>query len=288
MDRAFGDTQWYLGTLPPAQTRLVISLTLLLTAASVIQQPAASYQGPVRAPQAAAAPQLAPRHLAADTGYARLVREATTDPRFLPQAVATLPASETVPSPLEYFGSIAGAPGVMHHAKDIYAYFRALAKATPRVRVDSVATTEEGREIVLVVIADERTMRNLDHYKALMRRLADPRTLPPDSAIDVIGQAKPIYYLNGGLHSPEMGSPEMLTELAYRLAVGDDSTDAMIRNRVITIINPVSEPDGRDKQVDWYLHYTKGRPTFDDGFPRSSPYWGRYALHDNNRDGLHI
>lgn len=288
MDCAFGDTQWYLGTLPPAQTRLVISLTLLLTAASVIQQPAASYQGPVRAPQAAEAPRPAPRHVAADTGYARLVREATTDPRFLPQAVATLPASETVPSPLKYFGSIAGAPGVMHHAKDIYAYFRALAKATPRVRVDSVATTEEGREIVLVVIADEQTMRNLDHYRALMRRLADPRTLPPDSAIDVIGQVKPIYYLNGGLHSPEMGSPEMLTELAYRLAVGDDSTDAMIRNRVITIINPVSEPDGRDKQVDWYLHYTKGRPRFDDGFPRSSPYWGRYALHDNNRDGLQI
>jgi len=262
----------------------VLSFALLLTAAATFQQPA--YQPPRPVQSAPPAPVRA--HAALDTGYARLVREATTDPRFLPQAVATLPASETVPSPLTYFGSIAGAPGVMHHTKDLYAYFRALARATPRVRVDSIATTEEGREIILVVIADEQTMRNLDHYKALMRRIADPRTLPPDSATTVLGEAKPIYYLNGGLHSPEMGSPEMLTELAYRLAVGDDSTDAMIRNRVITIINPVSEPDGRDKQVDWYLHYTKGRPKFDDGFPRSSPFWGRYALHDNNRDGLQI
>jgi hypothetical protein len=262
----------------------VLSFALLLTAAAAFQQPA--YQPPRPVQSTPPAPVRA--HAALDTGYARLVREATTDPRFLPQAVATLPASETVPSPLKYFGSIAGAPGVMHHTKDLYAYFRALARATPRVRVDSIATTEEGREIILVVIADEQTMRNLDHYKALMRRIADPRTLPPDSAMTVLAEAKPIYYLNGGLHSPEMGSPEMLTELAYRLAVGDDSTDAMIRSQVITIINPVSEPDGRDKQVDWYLHYTKGRPKFDDGFPRSSPFWGRYALHDNNRDGLQI
>ncbi|HTL95580.1 MAG TPA: M14 family zinc carboxypeptidase [Gemmatimonadaceae bacterium] len=262
----------------------MLSFALLLTAAAAFQQPA--YQRPRPVQSAPPAPVRA--HAALDTGYARLVREATTDPRFLPQAVATLPASETVPSPLNHFGSIAGAPGVMHHTKDLYAYFRALARATPRVRVDSIATTEEGREIILVVIADEQTMRNLDHYKALMRRIADPRTLPPDSAMTVLAEAKPIYYLNGGLHSPEMGSPEMLTELAYRLAVGDDSTDAMIRSHVITIINPVSEPDGRDKQVDWYLHYTKGRPKFDDGFPRSSPFWGRYALHDNNRDGLQI
>lgn len=283
MDRAFGDTQNYsVSHLQPSR-HLVLPFALLLTAAA-FQQPAYQQSRPAQP----ASPASAHAHAALDTGYARLVREATTDPRFLPQVVATLPASETVPSPLKFFGSIAGAPGVMHHTKDLYAYFRALARATPRVRVDSIATTEEGRQIILVVIADEQTMRDLDHYKALMRRIADPRTLPPDSATTVLGEAKPIYYLNGGLHSPEMGSPEMLTELAYRLAVGDDSTDAMIRNRVITIINPVSEPDGRDKQVDWYLHYTKGRPKFDDGFPRSSPFWGRYVLHDNNRDGLQI
>lgn len=223
-----------------------------------------------------------------DTAYARLVRQATTDPRFLPAAVATVPVSGSVPSPLAFFGSIAGAPGVMHHTADLYRYFRALARATPRVRVDSIGTLEEGRQIVLVVIADDETMRHLDRYKAFMQRLADPRTLPADSADAVIAAAKPIYYLNGGMHSAEMGSPEMLTELAYRLAVSDDSAIARIRRSVITIINPVSEPDGRDKQVDWYLHYTKGRPKWDDGYPRSSPYWGRYAFHDNNRDGLQI
>jgi hypothetical protein len=223
-----------------------------------------------------------------DTSYARLVREYTTDPRFLPSSLESLPASATVPSPSKYFGTIIGAPGVTHHANEVYGYFRALAKATPRVKVETIGKSEEGRDIILAIIADETTMRDLDRYKRLIARLADPRSVPGDSLERVLNAAKPVYYLNGGLHSPEMGSPEMLMELAYRLAVSDDSAIARIRDNVITIINPVSEPDGRDKQVDWYYHYTKGRPEFDDGFPRSTPYWGRYVVHDNNRDGIQM
>jgi hypothetical protein len=223
-----------------------------------------------------------------DTAFARLVREYTTDSRFLPASVATLPLSATIPSPQRYFGTIAGAPGVMHHSDEVYGYFRALARATPRVRVETVGKTEEGRDIILVEIADSATLQHADGYRAALARLADPRTVPAATRDSVVAAAKPVYYLNGALHSAEMGSPEMLMELAYRLAAGDDPALAAIRDRVITLINPVSEPDGRDRQVDWYLHYTKPRATADDGFPRSSPFWGDYAFHDNNRDGLQI
>ena len=223
-----------------------------------------------------------------DTVYARLVREYTTDARFLPASLASLPVSPTVPSPRSHFGTITGAPGVMHRADEVYGYFRALAGATPRVKIEKLGTTEEGRDILIAIVADEATMRDLDRYKQLMARLADPRTLSGSAVDSVLDAAKPIYYLNGGLHSPEMGSPEMLMELAYRLAVSDEPAIRRIRENVITIINPVSEPDGRDKQVDWYYRYTKGRPDWNDGFPRSTPYWGRYVVHDNNRDGLQI
>jgi len=223
-----------------------------------------------------------------DTAYARLVRESTSDPRFLPASVASLPDHPTIPSPRDHFATIVGAPGVMHRSAELYAYYRALAAATPRVRVETIGRTEEGREIVLVVVADEASMGRLDEYRALTARLADPRTLPRTELEGVLAQAKPIYYLNGGLHSPEMGSPEMLTELAYRLAVSDEPAIRAIRERVITLINPVSEPDGRDRQVDWYHRYTRQRTEWDDGFPRSTPYWGKYVFHDNNRDGIQI
>lgn len=61
-----------------------------------------------------------------------------------------------------------------------------------------------------------------------------------------------------------------------------------ILSETIILINPVSEPDGRDKQVDWYYAYTKGRTDWNDGFRRTPPYWGQYVFHDNNRDGLQI
>ncbi|HXY30760.1 MAG TPA: M14 family zinc carboxypeptidase [Gemmatimonadaceae bacterium] len=225
---------------------------------------------------------------APDTVFARLVREYTTDPHFLTPSTSWLPTSASIPSPQRHFGTIIGAPGVMHRTNEVHGYFRALAQATPRVRVERIGTTEEGREIIIAIIADEATMGQLDRYQALLRRLADPRSLPPSALDSVVRQAKPVYFLNGGLHSPEMGPPEMLMELAYRLAVSDSPSIRAIREKVITIINPVAEPDGRDKQVDWYYRYTKGRPDFDDGFDRSSPYWGKYVLHDNNRDGIQM
>ncbi|MFX6250324.1 M14 family zinc carboxypeptidase, partial [Acinetobacter baumannii] len=81
----------------------------------------------------------------------------------------------------------------------------------------------------------------------------------------IIKTAKPVFYLNGGLHSTEMGSPEMLMELAYRLITSNTDEIRKIRDNIIVIINPVSEPDGRDKQVDWYYRYSKARINFDDG-----------------------
>ena len=240
---------------------------------------------------AAAALALAPQHAAAqqpDTTHARLVREYTSDPSFLPATVATLPDHPTIPSPRRHFGTIIGAPGVMHRTREIYGYYRALAAASPRVRVEQLGMSEENREILLVVIADERVMAELDRHRDGARRLSDPRGTSREEAERIVTSIKPSYYLNGGLHSPEMGSPQMLMELAYRLAVSDDPQIRAIRETVITLINPVSEPDGRDRQVDWYHRYTRHRTDWEDGFPRSVPYWGKYVYHDNNRDGIQI
>ncbi len=223
-----------------------------------------------------------------DAEYARLVREYTSDPLFLPATVATLPEHASIPSPRKHFGTVIGAPGVMHRTSEIYAYYRALAAATPRVRVENVGTTEEGRELLLITVAGDALLPQLAEQKAIAARLADPRKLPAAELESVLARAKPIYYISGGLHSPEMGSPEMLMELVFRLVVSDDPQIRTIRDNVIMLINPVAEPDGRDKQVDWYHRYTKARTQWDDGFPRSPPYWGKYVYHDNNRDGIQM
>src|SRR5688500_9853302 len=149
-----------------------------------------------------------------DAAYTEAIRKQTTDPRFLTELVDHLPASDTVPSPLEFHGYIAGAEGKLTYAEDVYRYMRALDAASPRVTVFSIGQSEEGREFIAVAIASEDTIANLDRYREITRRLADPRKITDDEARTLIASGKPIYYFTGAMHSTETGSPEMLMELA--------------------------------------------------------------------------
>lgn len=223
-----------------------------------------------------------------DTVYKNRIIEYTTDDRFLPESVLEIPLNANIPSPLEHFGSIIGAPKIMHRSAEIYEYLAELANASARLSMEQVGTSEEGRPIQLVSISSEENMQNLNRYRDEMAELADPRTLDEKIAQQIIKNGKVIYYLNGAMHSTEMGSPEALMELAYRL-VADESEDiSKILDNCIILINPVSEPDGRDRQVDWYYRHSINREEYNDGFPKSAPYWGSYVFHDNNRDGLQI
>ncbi|GAB2579914.1 M14 family zinc carboxypeptidase [Spirosoma areae] len=223
-----------------------------------------------------------------DETYNQKIREFTTDPRFLPASVLNLTDDPNVPSPRKHFGQIIGTPGIIHRTTEIYGYYQKLAQSSPNITIQQVSTSEEGRPIQLVTIGSEEAMKRLDHYKKQLALLADPRKVGTQDIEKILGDTKLVYYLNGGLHSPEMGSPEMLMELAYRLITSQSPDIKTIRDNIIVLINPVSEPDGWDRQVDWYYRFSKVRKEYDDGFPKSPPYWGKYVYHDNNRDGLQV
>lgn len=216
-----------------------------------------------------------------DEEYTALIRKYLSDPRITTELVDHMPASESVPSPLKFFGRIPGTPGELTYAKDIHRYYEALAKASPRARYWTLGKTEEGRDQVVLAIADEATIRDLDRHKAQLAAIGDPRVTPEEKARQIIQTGKPIYWANSGIHSPETGGPEMLIELAYRLIVEETPFIQTIRDNVIVFITPVIEVDGREKQVDTYYYGKKtgkARPPL--------MYWGKYVAHDNNRDGM--
>ncbi|MGB6307291.1 MAG: M14 family zinc carboxypeptidase, partial [Steroidobacteraceae bacterium] len=220
----------------------------------------------------------------AEPGSVEEIAKDTTEPRFSSPWVSYLPASATVPSPRAFFGRVSGAPGQLVNAEQAYAYSRALAAASPRVKVFTIGRSEEGREIILLAIADEQGIQSLDTLKAENAKLADPRTLDAATAEQLIGKSRPFYYFNAALHSDETGSTESVLELAYRLAVSEQPMIRRIRENMVVLINPVSNPDGRDKQVEWFYRFLKGK-TDRDTLPRqSSPYWSKYAMVDINRD----
>jgi Zinc carboxypeptidase len=218
-----------------------------------------------------------------DADFARAVKEWTTRPEFSSPLVDHLPKVAGVPSPKDVLGHHIGEPKKLTYYADIVKYYRALAAATPRVNVISIGKSNEGRDLVVVFVGADESIKNLESYRGYLGQLADPRTLTDEQAKDVIAKAKPIYHLSGGLHSGEVGPSEMLMELAYRLATEDSALVKQIRDNVIVSITPVADPDGRDRNVDWYykygIHETEGRTT-----GAGVPYWGKYVFHDDNRD----
>ncbi|MES1245554.1 MAG: M14 family zinc carboxypeptidase, partial [Acidobacteriota bacterium] len=194
-----------------------------------------------------------------EPGSVEAIREYTTEARFLPETVAYVPDSDTVPSPADVLGRITGAPGELSRVAEIYGYFRKLDEASDRVRVQTIGRTEEGRDLLLVAVSDADNIAQLDHWKEITAKLADPRSTTREEARRLAGEGKVFYHLLGGLHSAETGSPEMLMELAYRLAVSEKPEIQEIRRNAVVLITPVAEPDGRDRVVDWYYRNLKDR-----------------------------
>jgi hypothetical protein len=219
-----------------------------------------------------------------DEEYTQKIREYTTESFFNSPLTDYLPASKTVPTPKAVIGDIAGAPGKLPYSHDVYRYMRMLEQASPRVKVYPIGRTEEDREMIAVAVTSEANMAKLDENRARLVKLADPRTIGmnDEEAEKLVAASVPVYYITGTIHSPETGSPTALMELAYRLAVDESPYIKAIRDNVVTLITPVVEVDGRDRQVDIY-NWHLANP--DKNWP-SLIYWGHYIAHDNNRDAM--
>ncbi|HMG74008.1 MAG TPA: M14 family zinc carboxypeptidase [Pyrinomonadaceae bacterium] len=219
-----------------------------------------------------------------DEDYTKKIREYTTEPFFNSPLTDYLPASPNVPTPKAVLGDVAGAPGKLPYAEEVYRYMRLLEKSSPRVKVFSIGTSEEGREMIAVAIASESLLAKLDENRVRLTKLADPRTINLDDAEAdrLVDQSFPVYYITGTIHSPETGAPTALMELAYRLAVDESPYIKSIRESMVTLITPVVEVDGRNRMVDiynWHLAHPK------ENWP-GLVYWGHYVAHDNNRDAI--
>src|SRR5215204_2172168 len=218
-----------------------------------------------------------------DAGYTESILKNTTDKMFLTELVDHLPASAKVPTPEKVLGYPIGTPNKLTYTKDQHRYYRELEKTTPRVKTfQAPEKSEQGREQLLVVVSDEANLAKLARYKEITSKLADPRTINDELAKQLVAEGKAVYWASGSIHSTETGSPEMLMEMAYRLAVEESPFIQAIRKNVIVMITPTLEVDGRDRMVDLY-NYRKANP----GKPAPGLlFWGKYVAHDNNRDGL--
>jgi Zinc carboxypeptidase len=185
-----------------------------------------------------------------------------------------------VPTPSEFLGFEVGADRKLADYRQIVAYFKALAAASPRLEIENLGKTTLGEDLIMAVISSEENLRNKEKYKEIAHKMADPRGLSEQQVDALAQEGKTILLITCNIHSTEIGSSQMAMEWAYKLATTQDPEIKGRLNDSIVLLVPSLNPDGQIMVTEWYRKYLG---TKYEGGPM--PYlYHHYVGHDNNRD----
>lgn len=197
---------------------------------------------------------------------------------------AQTPSTSSIASPAEFLGYDLGERFTDHAG--VVRYMEHLAEASPLVEVVRYGESVERRALIQVVIARTDYRARLDEILAANRELTDPDT--PESRAREIARTNPaVLYLSYGVHGNESSSSEAAMWTAWDLARGAEAV-AGVLDSAIVVIDPVVNPDGRDRYVNWYRQVSGAEPNEN---PNAAEHWepwpgGRFNhyLFDLNRD----
>jgi hypothetical protein len=194
----------------------------------------------------------------------------------------------SIPSPEKVLGYPTGQKHTTH--ADIVRYFEALAAAAPsRIKVFEYGTTWEGRKLIYAVVGSESNIARIEQIKAGAGQLADPGKTGDAAAAKLISSLPAVIDLSYGVHGNEISSPDAAMLTAYHLvAARNDKLTADVRQNVVVLIDPLQNPDGRDRFIQNYRASAGLEP---DPSPvsaeRAEPWPGgrsNHYLFDMNRD----
>jgi hypothetical protein len=189
--------------------------------------------------------------------------------------------AQTIPSPEQYFGFKMGADRKLARWDKLTGYFFLLEKNSAKIKVLNMGSSTEGNPFIIVIISSAENIGNLEKFKAINKKIADPRGVGESLIDSYIKEGKVVICQSMGLHASEVGGSQMSAELAYDLLTRSDYEVKNILDNVIFFMAPSLNPDGLNWVVDYYNEYV-GTEYEGGGLPW---LYQTYAGHDNNRDG---
>src|SRR6266404_5758967 len=190
------------------------------------------------------------------------------------------PVTAAPPTPASHFGHPIGVDKELLDWNKVVTYFQALEKTSDKLRFKEIGKTAEGRPFIAVTISSPATLKNLDHYLDIQKRLSDPRRTTPAEAQKLFNEGKTVVLITCSIHATEVGSTHTAVEFAYRLLTEDNPRVRAILDNVILFLVPSQNPDGVDIVTQWYRK-TLGTPWEGTQPPE---LYHKYTGHDNNRD----
>ncbi len=193
------------------------------------------------------------------------------------------PAVPTVESVLGYRVGEAFTP-----YDDLERYYKALAAASNRVRLEPYGKSIEGRTLYLVILSTPENLARLDAIRAATAKLADPRTTTPEEAQALAASSPTVVWLSYNVHGNEAVSSEAAMQVAYELTASQDAGVLEWLSHAVIILDPVLNPDGRERYVQFFRSTLGKNPNPDRFAAEHQERWpgGRtnHYLFDLNRD----
>ena len=176
----------------------------------------------------------------------------------------------------------------MHHESE--RYLQALQQASGgRMKLIRYGETWEGKSLYVMAIGSAGNLARIDEIQSGLRRLADPRTLATGEADRLIGTLPSVVWLICGVHGNEISGVDAGLLTAYHLlaAKGDPLVEMALKNSII-LIDPMQNPDGRDRFINYFRQNLGLEPQADPQSAEHNEVWpsGRvnHYLFDMNRD----
>jgi len=194
-----------------------------------------------------------------------------------------------IPTPGEFFGVPLGDRFTPHH--EVLAYCREVARRSPRVSLVSYGYSAEGRELVYLLISREDHIENIDQLHQQQELLADPRLLAEreDVTLENLTETLPaVVWLSYNVHGDESSGTEAALATLHQLADGSDEVMSRIRENCLVILDPLLNPDGRERYLHWYQQVAAippdPSPAAAEHSPPSPSGRSNHYLFDLNRD----
>jgi hypothetical protein len=192
--------------------------------------------------------------------------------------------SSPVPSPSEFHGYELGTRYTITAA--LYDYYRALAAASPRVEYREYGRAIQGRPLPMVLIGSEQTLAAKEEIGERIRRLTYVTSqLPEDELAGMVGDTPAIVWILI-VDTDEEAGVEVLQEIAYDLATREDPTARAIRDNLLVIMTPLTNPDSHARYVTWHKLYNVRGASVDPNAVENRAHWGMNT--DGNAFGIDV
>jgi hypothetical protein len=163
---------------------------------------------------------------------------------------------------------------------------------TNRIKVQEYAKSHEGRPLHAVFISSPENLARMDDVLEKLAALADPRKTSDAEAKKIIDELPAIAWMAYSIHGNETSGADAALMSIYHYGASQDQDIKAMLDDMIIVIDPLMNPDGRDRFAKSLEQYRGTAPNVDDQalLHRGDWPYGRtnHYFFDLNRDFFYL